>query len=246
MSALLWPAGLWPVQAALFLEPVTGTAASPWTGQRQDLVRADRWVAELSFDLRGASAAALDALLAGLRGPAGEVLVPAWGHRLPRGGQTVAWQPVADSGWDDGTGWADDTGWISLVAGGLVPGGPVLLGGSCRTVLLGGLAPGSAAGIARGDGLPTAPGRLHVVTAPPPPADAAGRVLVAVAPPLREPVVPGLLADTATVRMRLAGDDAARAAAVPPTRRQFRLRLVEVIPPGRVGACPRPGAARPA
>ena len=72
-----WPLAFKPDSQAFYVQTLTARFDNPYTGQVQVLERdGARWVTSLTLHLNGPTARAFEAFLAGLRGPAGEVLVP--------------------------------------------------------------------------------------------------------------------------------------------------------------------------
>lgn len=77
MTATDWPEGLYPVGQSFYIRARTSSFVSTLTGQMQAHGRkGTRWVAVLDFRLPKKKAAVMDALIAGLNGPAGKLLVP--------------------------------------------------------------------------------------------------------------------------------------------------------------------------
>ncbi len=72
-----WPEGLYPVLQSLYVRPALVAHLSDLTAHIQAAERdGSRWVAALDFRLGKSKAVIMDALLAGLKGPSGIVLVP--------------------------------------------------------------------------------------------------------------------------------------------------------------------------
>ncbi|MBI1208023.1 MAG: hypothetical protein GC191_12140 [Azospirillum sp.] len=97
MTAVLWPLSFQPAEAEFFIATLTSTFVNPFTNQVQVLERdGARWVARLTLRLAYDRTRAFEAFLAGLRGPAGELLVPDF-RRLEASG-SVAGAPVLAAG----------------------------------------------------------------------------------------------------------------------------------------------------
>ncbi|MCB9983646.1 MAG: hypothetical protein H6861_08265 [Rhodospirillales bacterium] len=72
-----WPLGIYPRSQKFYLAHKSKSWQSDFTGQRQVTEQTGtRWVAEFSFVLRQSQAAVMDALIARLKGEAGEIYVP--------------------------------------------------------------------------------------------------------------------------------------------------------------------------
>ncbi|MCK6417913.1 MAG: hypothetical protein L6Q57_03115 [Alphaproteobacteria bacterium] len=77
MTATDWPETIYPVEQTFYIRTRTSSFISSLTGQVQARARkGSRWVAVLDFRLPKSKAAIMDALIAGLNGATGTLLVP--------------------------------------------------------------------------------------------------------------------------------------------------------------------------
>ncbi|MBI1207254.1 MAG: hypothetical protein GC191_08190 [Azospirillum sp.] len=97
MTATPWPLSFRPAEIEFFIATLTAQFSNPFTGQTQVQERdGARWVARFTLRLTFDRCRALEAFVAGLRGPAGELLVPDF-RRLAASG-SLAGSPVLASG----------------------------------------------------------------------------------------------------------------------------------------------------
>ncbi|MCB9990678.1 MAG: hypothetical protein H6867_04785 [Rhodospirillales bacterium] len=97
MTDVIWPLDLRPAQQAFFIRTNTRRFESPLTGhvQVQELDGA-RWVAQMSFTRGEVDARRMDAFLAALDGPVGNVFMPDFRRLSAKG--SLAGSPQLDSG----------------------------------------------------------------------------------------------------------------------------------------------------
>jgi len=225
MTAFIWPDTLGAAELVLYLGSGSNRFVSPWNGAEQVSARpAVRWLAELTVEASGPEARFLDAIMAGQRGGAAELLLPDF-----RQGTTPLPPPAADYaatigtlGFTDGTSFADGSG---LVEGG---GSVRLVGGGGERLVLAGVYPGVTP-VAPGRLIETAPGRVHLILTAEP-ADADGHSLLTIAPPLRQAVVAGPpQLNHARLHLRLVAGQRLANPTNPDQRSRVSLHLEEVL-----------------
>ena len=222
-----WPLDLHPVAQSFYLHTLTASPASALTGVGPVLGRNGvRWVAELTVEPTMGRLSWLEALLTRQRAWVVELLLPDFtrlaGVPAPETFAAYAAE-IGETRFDDGTGFDDATGFVSGN-----PGPPTLVGGCRGYMVLTGCRPGGA-DVLSGAFLQASSGRAHLVVGGNG-VDQNGIALVAVAPPLREPPVAGLVQTiTSRVRMRLTGGTALASPTTPPQRARYRLSFVEVL-----------------
>ena len=222
-----WPLDLHPVEQSFYIHTLTAASSSSFTGAGPVLGRAGaRWVAELTVEPTMGRLPWLEALLTRQRAGVVELLLPDFtrlaGVPAPETFAAYAAE-LGETRFDDDTSFDDDTNFFAGDAG------PPTLAGGCRGFLvLTGCRPGGVDVLA-GAFLQASPGRAHLVVGGAG-VNQDGVALVTLAPPLREPLVPGL-AQTATSRvlMRLTGGTALASPTAPPQRARYRLSFVEVL-----------------
>jgi len=224
--SLDWPLDLHPVAQTFYLRTLTAAPISALTGAGPVLGRAGaRWVAELTVEPTMGRLPWLEALLTRQRAGAVELLLPDFtrlaGVPAPATFDAYA-ADLGESRFDDDTAFDDGTGFCEGA------GTPAIAGGCRGLLVLTGCRPGGIA-ILAGAFLQASPGRAHLVAGGPG-TDRDGIAVVAVAPPLREPPVPGLPQTAVSrVRMRLTGGAALASPTAPAQRARYRLSFVEVL-----------------
>ncbi len=222
-----WPLDLHPVEQSFYIHTLTASSSSVFTGTGPVLGRAGAcWVAELTVEPTAGRLPWLEALLTRQRAGVVELLLPDFtrlaGVPAPETFAAYAAE-IGETRFDDGTGFDDATGFVSGN-----PGPPTLVGGCRGYMVLTGCRPGGA-DVLSGAFLQASSGRAHLVVGGNG-VDQNGIALVAVAPPLREPPVAGLVQTiTSRVRMRLTGGTALASPTTPPQRARYRLSFVEVL-----------------
>lgn len=223
-----WPLDLHPTAQSFYLHTLTASPASALTGAGPVLGRAGaRWVAELTVEPTMGRLPWLEALLTRQRAGVVEMLVPDFTRLagVPAPASFAAYAAeIGETRFDDGTGFDDATGFVPGS-----PGPPTLAGGCRGFLVLTGCRPGGVDVLA-GAFLQASPGRAHLVVGGAG-VTQDGIALVTLAPPLREPPVPGL-AQTVTSRvlMRMTSGAALASPTTPPQRARYRLSFVEVLP----------------
>lgn len=92
-----WPLSIRPRRQAFYLQTLSVVFTNPYTNVQQVLERdGQRWVVSLEIERAGDTARELDALLASIRGPVGEVLVPDFRTLAARG--SLAGAPTLTGG----------------------------------------------------------------------------------------------------------------------------------------------------
>ena len=99
MSDVIWPLDLRPGQQAFFIRTKTNRFESPLTGhvQVQEFDGA-RWVAQMSFTRGATDARRMDAFLAALEGPVGNVFMPDFRRLSAKGSLAGSPQLVSGTG----------------------------------------------------------------------------------------------------------------------------------------------------
>lgn len=219
---LEWPLDLHPVAQSFYLHTLTAapTVAGPVLGRG-----GARWVAEFTVEPTMGHLPWLEALLTRQRAGAVELLLPDYtrltGVPYPESFEAYATE-LGDSQFDDGTGFDDDT--VFTEGGGT----PAIAGGCRGFLVLTGCQPGGVE-ILSGAFLQTSPGRAHLVAGGPG-TNRDGIAIVTLAPPLREPPLPGLPQTAISrVRMRLVDGTALASPTAPYQRARYRLSFVEAL-----------------
>ena len=220
---LEWPLDLHPVAQSFYLHTLTAapTVAGPVLGRA-----GSRWVAEFTVEPTMGRLSWLEALLTRQRAGAVELLLPDYtrlqGVPYPESFEAYAAE-LGESRFDDGTAFDDDTVFIEG------SGSPVIAGGCRGFMVLTGCRPGGIEVLA-GAFLQASPGRAHLVAGGPG-TDRDGIAIVTLAPPLREPPLPGLPQTAVSrVRMRLVDGTALASPTAPYQRSRYRLFFVEALP----------------
>lgn len=224
MTTYAWPADILPSRMSFFLESNTLQSVSPLSRASQvQLRQGDRWVCRMEFEnLSARMAGRLDAFIAQLDGPGGQIAL--WDYRRPvpfgAAGQFTTTLFSDGTRFTDGTGFADgasapvmaagaEAGAQSLPTSGWQAGATVLLAGDYIGV---------------GD-------RLHMVlndiTS-----TAGGLATLRIRPRLRAAVAAGAVIQVVrpTTRFRLADNAQADNRTVPGTASSYALTLLESLP----------------
>ncbi|MEI8395900.1 MAG: hypothetical protein WCF85_14260 [Rhodospirillaceae bacterium] len=218
-----WPLDLHPVEQSFYIH--TLTAAPSVVGVVLGRNGA-RWVAELTVEPTAGRLPWLEALLTRQRAGAVELLLPNYtrlaGVPSPETFAAYAAE-IGETRFDDDTVFDDGTSFFAGDAG-----SPTLVGGCRGYLVLTGCRPGGV-DVLSGAFLQASPGCAHLVVGGSD-VDQNGVALVAVAPPLREPPVPGLAQTTTSrVLMRMTGGAALASPTTPFQRARYRLSFVEVL-----------------
>jgi len=164
MAVLIWPEDLAPSEMEFWHEANSLVSRSPLSQAVQVQVRGPgRWRARLTFNDRNRGIAArLDALLATLDGPAGEIAVFDFRRPVPRGTAASYTGGPLPLAWPEGLSWPPGLAW----AGFTPPGSPQLAVAAARgdaTLATLGWAPGEV--VLRAGDYVGLGGQLHMVTA---------------------------------------------------------------------------------
>ncbi len=218
-----WPLDMHPVEQSFYIHTLTAapSVVGPVLGRA-----GARWVAELTVEPTAGRLPWLEVLLTRQRAGAVELLLPDFtrlaGVPAPETFESYAAE-IGETRFDDDTTFDDGTNFCVGDAG-----PPTLVGGCRGYLVLAGCRPGGA-DVLSGAFLQASPGRAHLVVDGVG-VDQDGVALVAVAPPLREPPVPGLAqTSTSRVLMRMTGGTALASPTTPPQRARYRLSFVEVL-----------------
>ena len=164
MAVLIWPEDLAPSEMEFWHEANSLVSRSPLSQAVQVQVRGPgRWRARLTFtDRNRGIAARLDALLATLDGPAGEIALFDFRRPVPRGTAASYTGGPLPLAWPEGLSWPPGLAW----AGFTPPGSPQLAVAAARgdaTLATLGWAPGEV--VLRAGDYVGLGGQLHMVTA---------------------------------------------------------------------------------
>jgi hypothetical protein len=230
MTAIEWPADLVPQTGRFWLQPNTVVSESPLSRAQQVAVRqGDRWVAQMAWQNATQDVAArIDALLARLRGPAGEVTLYDWRRPVPRG-TAAAWPggSIATT-WGSGTSWGSGTTWGSVTP---PIGAQLRVAAAVGDTALPtwGWMPSQT--VLRAGDYVGLGGQLVMVTEDAL-TDGVGRATLAIAPALRAAADAGTLLTTTRprARFRLDGNDEAASDASPGPLSSYSISLRESLP----------------
>lgn len=227
----VWPETVVPTRASFYPATQTALYPRPFATQAQRLSRpGGKFMSELQFDnLPKEKAAALDGLIAGMKGPYGSVLIPVWRRCQPAGPAVTisADEPLFETG----EFFPDGTGFVTL--GRLA--GPARLAADAKQgaseIVVDRFAPSQQA-LSAGDFVGLGTGRVYMVAGTAPVVtDASGVATIPIWPPLRSNQSEGaeVVLDCPKARMRLIDDNQASSMTRKPNFSAYRLRFEEDV-----------------